>query len=53
VAKGYNEEEEIDNHEEEIPIAKLGITRMLLTFASLTTKLYQIDKNIFLKNGYL
>ena len=54
VAKGYNQEEDIDCDETFAPVARLEAIRKLLAFASyMDFKLYQMDiKSTFL-NGYI
>ena len=50
IAKGYNQEEEIDFDETFAPVARLEAIRLLLAYASsMDIKLYQMDvKSIFL-----
>ena len=44
VAKGYNQEEDIDYNETYTPVARLEAIRMLLSYASfINFKLYQMD----------
>ena len=54
VAKGYNQEEGIDNDETYALVARLEAIRLLLSFACIMNfRLYQMDvKSVFL-NGYI
>jgi len=54
VAKGYNEEEDIDFDETFAPIARLEAIRILLAFASyMNIKLYHMGVKCISLNGYL
>nr|KYP59540.1 Copia protein [Cajanus cajan]KYP59551.1 Copia protein [Cajanus cajan] len=54
VAKGYNQEEEIDYDETFAPVVRIEVIRLLLAYASIMNfKLYQMDiKSVFL-NGFI
>ena len=54
VAKGYNQEKDIDYNETFAPVVRLEAIRILLAFASfMNFKIYQMDiKHIFL-NGFI
>ena len=54
VAKGYNQEEEIDFDETCIPVARLEAKRLLLSFACyMNFKLFQIDVKSAFLNGFI
>ena len=54
VAKGYNQEEDIDYDETYAPVARLEAIRMLLAYASyMNFKLYQMDVKSAFLNGFI
>ena len=53
VAKGYNQEEDIDYDETYAPVARLEAIRLLLAFACIMDfKLFQMDVKSVFSNGY-
>jgi len=54
VVQGYNQEEGIDYEETFAPVARIEVTRILITFAAyMEFKLYQMDVKSAFLNGYL
>ena len=54
VAKGYNQEEEIDFDETYAPVARLEAIRLLLEFICyMNFKLFQIDVKSAFLNGFI
>nr|KYP55915.1 Retrovirus-related Pol polyprotein from transposon TNT 1-94 [Cajanus cajan] len=54
VAKGYNQEEEIDYHETFAPVARIKAIRLLFAYASIMNfKLYQMDVKSAFLNGLI